>query len=88
MPFGWVPLADMTESSEVPLYWPCQRPRLRPTCAPLVSILLPMCYFIRRHRYSHGVKETGDWVEMEGNFVLRPPVERGPPRALLHFLGA
>lgn len=30
---------------------------------------------------------VGNWEEMKGNFVLRPSVEQGPPRALLHFLG-
>ena len=29
----------------------------------------------------------GNWEEMKGNFVLRPSVDQGPPRALLHFLG-
>ncbi|CAB9511132.1 Protein of unknown function (DUF1350) [Seminavis robusta] len=29
----------------------------------------------------------GRWEEVEGNFVLRPSVEDGPPRALVHFLG-
>ena len=29
----------------------------------------------------------GNWEEMNGNFVLRPSVEQGAPRALLHFLG-
>jgi acetyl esterase/lipase len=27
------------------------------------------------------------WEELEGNYVIRPNVEDGPPRALLHFLG-
>ena len=30
---------------------------------------------------------VGNWEEIKGNFVLRPSVEQGPPRALLHFLG-
>lgn len=29
----------------------------------------------------------GDWEEVHGNFLLRPPMEEGSPRALLHFLG-
>ena len=29
----------------------------------------------------------GRWEELHGNYVLRPNVEDGPPRALLHFLG-
>jgi len=29
----------------------------------------------------------GNWEEMKGNFILRPSVDQGPPRALLHFLG-
>jgi len=29
----------------------------------------------------------GKWEEVEGNFVLRPSIEDGPPRALVHFLG-
>lgn len=32
-------------------------------------------------------KRIGDFVEMEGNFVLKPSLEDGPPRALIHFLG-
>ena len=28
----------------------------------------------------------GDWEEMEGNFILRPPMDASP-RALIHFLG-
>lgn len=30
---------------------------------------------------------VGNWEEIHGNFLLRPPLEDGPPRALLHFLG-
>lgn len=33
------------------------------------------------------LRTFGNWEEMKGNFVLRPSVEQGPPRALLHFLG-
>jgi Protein of unknown function (DUF1350) len=29
----------------------------------------------------------GNWEEIHGNYLLRPKVEEGPPRALLHFLG-
>jgi len=29
----------------------------------------------------------GRWEELHGNYILRPSVEDGPPRALLHFLG-
>ena len=29
----------------------------------------------------------GNWEELHGNYVLRPCVSQGPPRALLHFLG-
>jgi len=29
----------------------------------------------------------GNWEELHGNYILRPDVEQGPPRALLHFLG-
>mmetsp|Transcript_5924 Transcript_5924/g.9332 ORF Transcript_5924/g.9332 Transcript_5924/m.9332 type:complete len:431 (-) Transcript_5924:52-1344(-) len=29
----------------------------------------------------------GSWEELHGNYILRPDVEQGPPRALLHFLG-
>lgn len=29
----------------------------------------------------------GRWEELHGNFVLKPNVDDGPPRALLHFLG-
>lgn len=29
----------------------------------------------------------GDWEELHGNYILRPSVSQGPPRALLHFLG-
>lgn len=29
----------------------------------------------------------GDWVEMHGNYVLRPPLLDQEPRALIHFLG-
>lgn len=29
----------------------------------------------------------GRWEEAEGNFILRPSIEDGPPRALVHFLG-
>jgi len=30
---------------------------------------------------------VGQWEEMEGNYILRPPTDFGQPRALLHFLG-
>ena len=30
---------------------------------------------------------TGQWEELQGNYILRPPMEQGAPRALLHFLG-
>ena len=36
---------------------------------------------------SSKVSLVGDWEELHGNFLLKPPVEQGPPRALLHFLG-
>lgn len=29
----------------------------------------------------------GDWEELHGNYLLRPSISQGPPRALLHFLG-
>jgi hypothetical protein len=29
----------------------------------------------------------GNWEEMHGNFLLRPPLTEGAPRALIHFLG-
>lgn len=29
----------------------------------------------------------GDWEYLEGNYLLRPPIDQGPPRALIHFLG-
>ena len=29
----------------------------------------------------------GNWELLHGNYLLRPPVEQGPPRALIHFLG-
>jgi Protein of unknown function (DUF1350) len=29
----------------------------------------------------------GDWEALHGNYILRPPLDQGPPRALLHFLG-
>jgi len=32
-------------------------------------------------------RTVGNWEEMHGNFLLRPRVEDGPPRALIHFLG-
>lgn len=31
--------------------------------------------------------KIGQWEEMHGNFLLRPALESGPPRALVHFLG-
>lgn len=30
---------------------------------------------------------VGDWEEIHGNFLLRPKIDQGPPRALIHFLG-
>jgi len=33
------------------------------------------------------VGTIGNWEEIQGNFILRPPVNDGQPRALLHFLG-
>eukprot|EP00557_Chaetoceros_sp_GSL56_P012266 CAMPEP_0176483796 /NCGR_PEP_ID=MMETSP0200_2-20121128/4109_1 /TAXON_ID=947934 /ORGANISM="Chaetoceros sp., Strain GSL56" /LENGTH=434 /DNA_ID=CAMNT_0017880221 /DNA_START=433 /DNA_END=1733 /DNA_ORIENTATION=+ len=30
---------------------------------------------------------VGEWVEMHGNYVLRPPLMDQEPRALIHFLG-
>ena len=30
---------------------------------------------------------VGKWEELEGNYILKPSVDTGPPRALLHFLG-
>jgi Protein of unknown function (DUF1350) len=33
------------------------------------------------------VRTFGNWEEVEGNFMLRPSIEIGPPRALIHFLG-
>lgn len=32
-------------------------------------------------------KTIGKWEEMHGNYLLRPPLSEGSPRALLHFLG-
>ena len=29
----------------------------------------------------------GDWVEIEGSWVLRPPMSAAPARAVIHFLG-
>ena len=29
----------------------------------------------------------GNWEEIHGNYLLRPKLDEGPPRALLHFLG-
>jgi hypothetical protein len=29
----------------------------------------------------------GRWEEVNGNFILRPKIDDGPPRAVLHFLG-
>lgn len=31
--------------------------------------------------------EIGKWEYLHGNFILRPNIEDGPPRALIHFLG-
>lgn len=31
--------------------------------------------------------KIGKWEELEDNFILRPPIEQGPPRAVIHFLG-
>jgi len=31
--------------------------------------------------------KIGNWEELHGNYLLRPPLEDGPPRALIHFLG-
>lgn len=37
---------------------------------------------------SFNVRTTvGNWEEIHGNFLLRPPKEEGAPRALIHFLG-
>lgn len=36
---------------------------------------------------SDTVGTFGDWEELHGNYLLRPSVSQGPPRALLHFLG-
>lgn len=33
------------------------------------------------------VGDVGNWETLHGNYVLRPPVSEGQPRALLHFLG-
>jgi hypothetical protein len=30
---------------------------------------------------------VGSWEYLHGNFLLRPSIQSGPPRALLHFLG-
>lgn len=30
---------------------------------------------------------VGNWEELHGNFLLRPSIESGSPRALIHFLG-
>jgi len=32
-------------------------------------------------------QKVGHWEEFHGNFLLRPSVESGAPRALIHFLG-
>jgi len=32
-------------------------------------------------------RTVGDWEELHGNFLLRPKIDDGPPRALIHFLG-
>ncbi|GKY94230.1 hypothetical protein MPSEU_000388800 [Mayamaea pseudoterrestris] len=41
-----------------------------------------------RHAESISTRQVvGDWEELHGNFLLRPSVEAGPPRALIHFLG-
>jgi acetyl esterase/lipase len=32
-------------------------------------------------------QNIGDWEEIHGNYVLRPSLNEGSPRALLHFLG-
>ena len=31
--------------------------------------------------------KIGDWEELHGNYLLRPSLNSGPPRALIHFLG-
>ncbi len=31
--------------------------------------------------------KVGKWEELENNFILRPSIEHGPPRAVIHFLG-
>ena len=36
---------------------------------------------------SSNIAGFGKWEELHGNYVLRPSVADGPPRALLHFLG-
>jgi hypothetical protein len=33
------------------------------------------------------VSKIGQWEELHGNYLLKPPLEDGPPRALIHFLG-
>jgi acetyl esterase/lipase len=33
------------------------------------------------------VGKVGNWEELQGNWILRPPQSDEPPRALLHFLG-
>lgn len=30
---------------------------------------------------------AGRWEELKGNYILRPPMDQGTPRALVHFLG-
>jgi acetyl esterase/lipase len=36
---------------------------------------------------SKNLRTFDKWEELDGNFVLRPSIDQGPPRALLHFLG-
>jgi hypothetical protein len=33
------------------------------------------------------VSKIGQWEELHGNYLLKPPLDDGPPRALIHFLG-
>lgn len=51
------------------------------------AVSAPVSVSVSAPAFDRDGKTIGKWEELHGNFLLRPPLEEGAPRALLHFLG-
>jgi hypothetical protein len=88
-------LLAIVASSFVPCHMAKGKPIRIPTNRWTESRLHSVATTFVQPSVSESVKSTetasvttiGNWEEVHGNYLLRPQLDEGPPRALLHFLG-